>query len=172
MTYYNNSISDWKRLENGTDLKFTMPLASCHVPMTVEVLTTKDDAGKYVVLLYDFLGNNVYNGQCEIMLILNCTKNNNWKYILSLNHNEATEASVPLVRFSNDITNNQVRLWKITKTSATNMRVVCNDVVVANFNFETNSLEGYQKNKDTLSGQPKSVSIQSIFSCPTFVKDF
>ena len=143
-----------------------MPLASCHVPMTVEVLTTKDVAEKYVLLLYNFLGNNV-DGRCDLKLVMKCTENNDWACLLF--HNDAV---APLVRYLHNITDSQVKLWKFTKTSATNMRVVCNDVVVTNFNFETNSFNDYQKTKDILSGQPISVIIGSRLPGFAFVKDF
>ena len=156
-------FSDWRILQSNP-VKAKVFMLPPQEPITLEVLTTKNDPYKCICFSYVFVGKNWkfvlgFSIQCED------TRASRWSYMLK-NCTVFTFGE----NYLENVPNHKVKLWKVTKT-ATHMKLVCNDVTVLNFNFETDSIESYHKSVTKWSGQPNSVTISSHISEYTFLKD-
>ena len=131
--------------------------------IVVEMVTTKNDVEKYIGLTYVFTGDNK---DFSLSLFIRCDELNShkWSYIVQKCTDYVFEKQL-----LKNVPKNKVKLWKITKTS-THMKIVCNDVTVLDFNFETDSNKDYKSIKNNWSGQPKSLRILNRFLEYTFVK--
>ena len=133
--------------------------------IVVEMVTTKNDVGKFIKLSFVF---NEDDKEFILSLFIRCddalSYTRGWSYVVE----KCTKFEFKKL-FLKNVPENKVKLWKIKKTR-THMRIVCNDVTVLDFDFETDSNKDYKSIKDNWSGRLKSLNILNQFSEYTFVK--
>ena len=100
----------------------------------VQMITNTTESGNNIHMYYTLSGEG-RSSEKQIMIYRD-VKSNQWSYyIMGCTPNSANK------QFLNNVPADKLKHWTITKTS-THLKVVCNRVIVLNFNFATDYKPG------------------------------
>ena len=129
----------------------------------VEMVTTKNDVGKIILLSYEILSGSKTDS-ARLFIKFDDVKLNRWSYVME----GCTEFAFGK-RYFVGIPNSKVKMWQFTKTS-NDFMITCNDIKIMDFNFKADSFKKFQESSKKWSERPIAIEIASQFSEHTFVK--